>query len=140
MVGMWRRMMGLGLVMIGAFALAACGDSDGDDAATESSAASTVPDTTEGSQDDGVTVVAADLRFSAATFRAAPGAVEVTYRNEGQAAHTLVIEGVTGFKLDVPEHGDVDKATVDLEPGNYTIFCDVPGHRDAGMQAVLAVG
>ena len=136
---MWRRAMGLGLVMIVAFALVGCGDSDSDDAATESSAASTAPETTESSQEGGVTVVATDLRFSAATFRAAPGAVEVTYRNEGQAVHTLVIEGVAGFKLDVPEHGDVDKATVDLEPGNYTIFCDVPGHRDAGMQAVLAV-
>jgi plastocyanin len=139
MVEMWRRTMVLALVMIVALALVACGDSDSDDAASESSAASTVPEATESPQDEGLIVVATDLRFSAATFRAAPGPVEVTYRNEGQAMHTLVIEGVADFKLDVPKHGDVDKATVDLEPGTYTIFCDIPGHRDAGMQAKLAV-
>ena len=135
---MWRRTMVVASVMIVALALAACGDSDSDDAA-EPSATSAAPETTEGPQDEGITVVAEDLRFSAATFRVAPGPVEITYRNDGQAVHTLVIEGVDGFRLNVPEHGDVDMASVDLAPGNYTIFCDVPGHREAGMQATLAV-
>ena len=136
---MWRRTM-LALVMIVALALVACGDSDSDDAASGSSPVSTAPKTTtESPQDEGITVIATDFRLSAATFRAGPGPVEVTYRNDGQVMHTLVIEGVAGFKLDVPKRGDVDTATVDLEPGNYTIFCDIPGHRDAGMQAKLAV-
>lgn len=136
---MWRRTMVLALVMIVALALVACGDSDSDDAATASSAPGTGPEMSASPEDEGITVVATDLRFSGATFRATAGPVEVTYRNDGQVEHTLVIEEVDGFKLDVPKHGDVDKATVDLEPGSYTIFCDVPGHRDAGMQATLAV-
>jgi uncharacterized cupredoxin-like copper-binding protein len=50
-----------------------------------------------------------------------------------------VIEGVDGFKLDVPTNGDVDEGSVDLQSGEYTIYCDVPGHRNAGMEATLEV-
>jgi uncharacterized cupredoxin-like copper-binding protein len=54
--------------------------------------------------------------------------------------HTLAIEGVKGFKLEVPRPGDIDTGSVRLEPGSYTLFCDVPGHRQAGMEAPLTVG
>jgi len=39
---------------------------------------------------------------------------------------------VAGFKLDVPKAGGVDTATVKLEAGTYTLYCDIPGHRQAG--------
>jgi plastocyanin len=86
-----------------------------------------------------MTVVAEDIRFSESTFRAEAGSVAVTFRNDGSIEHTLVIEGVAGFKLDVPANGDVDEGTVDLQAGDYTLYCDVPGHRDSGMEATLEV-
>ena len=104
-----------------------------------------VPVSTPRSADTGagngaLTVTARDISVAPATFRAEPGPIHITYRNEGAIQHTLVIEGVDGFRLDVAAKGSVDHGTVDLAPGTYTMYCDVPGHRQAGMQATLSVG
>ena len=75
-----------------------------------------------------------------AKFKATPGAVHVTYLNQGNLEHSLRIEKIDGFRLDVPTKGSKDQATVDLPAGTYTIYCDIPGHRQAGMHAQLVVG
>ena len=117
------------LVALGAMlGLSACGSTE--PAATESG---------PGESSNAVTVVAEDGSLSASTYSAEPGTVDVTYRNDGNLEHTLVIEGVDGFRLDVPAPGDVDEGSVELQPGNYVIFCDVIGHREAGMEATLEV-
>ena len=121
-----------GLVALGAvvgLGLAACGDDDSPNGAASS------PSSSESS----VTVVAEDISLDESTYRAEAGSVAITYRNDGSIEHTLVIDGVDGFKLDVPANGDVDEGSVDLQSGEYTIYCDVPGHRDAGMEATLEV-
>lgn len=122
----------IGLLTLGAvvgLGLAACGDDDAPSGAADAPSSSGA----------GVTVVAADISLDESTYRADAGSVAITYRNEGSIEHTLVIEGVDGFKLDVPASGDVDEGSVDLQAGDYTIYCDVPGHRDAGMEATLEV-
>ena len=91
------------------------------------------------SGDSGLTVIAKDISLFPATFRAGAGDVHVTYRNEGSIQHTLLIDGVDGFKLDVAAKGDVDDGSVTLAPGSYTLYCDVAGHREAGMEASLTI-
>lgn len=122
----------IGLLALGAVAGLAVGACGADDSANGPAPASR-------SSADGVTVIAEDISLSESTYRAEAGSVEIAYRNDGSIEHTLVIEGVDGFKLDVPANGDVDEGSVDLQAGDYTIYCDVPGHRDAGMEATLEV-
>lgn len=87
-----------------------------------------------------VEVTAVDIAFPIPEYTAQAGTVRFVYRNDGQIRHTLVIEGVPAFDtLEVNRNGDTDEGTVELEPGTYTIFCDVPGHRSAGMEAKLLV-
>ena len=86
-------------------------------------------------------VTAFDLGFKPKEFGPiAPGKVTVQEVNDGATAHTFVIEGATGGKkLSVPAHGAKDMSSYDLKAGSYTFFCDIPGHRQAGMQGTLTV-
>jgi plastocyanin len=113
--------------------LVACGD-DSSDASD---------DTRNGAD---LTVEAHDIEFDRDAYRITAGPVAIEYVQEGALPHTLVIEApdggdVDGFGLEVGEGGDVDadSGTVDLPAGDYVIYCDVPGHRDAGMEADLQV-
>ena len=115
----------LGLTAL-ATALVGCGDSDDGDAGPTPTG-------------DGPTLVVGaldQLRFDDDSYEVEAGDVNVVYRNEGSIAHTLLIEGIDGFKLSV---GDEDSGTVTLEPGSYLMYCDVAGHQSAGMEADLTV-
>lgn len=118
------------LLAAGALVLSACG---GDD--------DTAPDAAGGNEASGgaLTVIAEDISFPSPTYQAGSGTIDVVYENEGSIEHTLVIEDVEDFKLTVSSNGDVDEGTVELDAGTYTIYCDVVGHRAAGMEATLEV-
>ena len=109
----------LGTILVG------CGGSD--DAASGCTADSTV------------TVHASDdLKFDKESYDATNGCVQIDYVNDGSTAHTLVIKGDSEFdKLSI---GSKDSGTADLDPGTYTIYCDISGHEAAGMEATLTVG
>jgi len=53
--------------------------------------------------------------------------------------HTLLIEGVANLKLRVDGEGDRAGTKVRLKPGRYTFYCDIPGHREAGMEGTIRV-
>lgn len=64
----------------------------------------------------------------------------IMLHNEGVLEHDITIEGFEeqgGIHLLAKEDG---MATFSLpEPGEYTVYCTVPGHRDAGMESTLTV-
>ncbi len=65
-------------------------------------------------------------------------AVSVT--NDGTTVHDLAVEGQD---LKTPELNPGEQADLDLsglQPGAYTIYCQIPGHRESGMESALTVG
>lgn len=68
-----------------------------------------------------------------------PGEIVIEYVNADTQAHTFVIEGVAGFKLEVGSKGDKAKGKAEIEPGEHVYFCDIPGHRQGGMEGTLTV-
>jgi manganese oxidase len=67
------------------------------------------------------------------------GDLTITLSNTGSMAHNLVFEnGPRSRDLNAGE--TVTMEVGQLEPGTYVIFCDIPGHQAAGMEARLVVG
>lgn len=136
----------LAVVVLAVFGLAACGDDDddgGDDTTTEV----TTQETTAGggggggetldvsSPEDGST------QFDPSSLQASAGEVTITYDNPSSVPHNFYVEDESGEVV-----GETDlitqssaSTTVDLQPGTYTYFCDVPGHRESGMEGTLTV-
>ncbi len=77
------------------------------------------------------------LKFDATLYTLdKAGITDVTYV-DGGGSHTLLFAGIDGFELAVP--GGPKQGKIDLAAGNYTIYCSVPGHRAAGMEAKVIV-
>ena len=68
----------------------------------------------------------------------APGELTITLSNSGTMVHNLVFENGPR-SVDVNAGETVTLEAGQLEPGAYTIFCDIAGHRAAGMEARLVV-
>lgn len=64
---------------------------------------------------------------------------EITVALTAQSvAHDFVIEEGDEVVTEAAA-GQTSVGTVELEPGTYTFFCAVPGHRSAGMEGTLEV-
>ena len=61
------------------------------------------------------------------------GEVTIEHDNDGATTHTFVIDE-HDFKL-----VDDDATDIELAAGDYVFYCDVPGHREAGMEGTLTV-
>lgn len=134
-----------------ALALSACsGDdaTDPGDATTEAATDAPAPTgadeasgATESAQAGSLTFVGTDqLAWEETSKTATPGTIEVTIECGDTVNHALAIEGVQGGgDLAACDPGGSGSTTVELEAGEYTYFCTVPGHREAGMEGTLTV-
>lgn len=88
-----------------------------------------------------VTVTGTDeLTFDPETLSAPAGEQTVELTSEAGAGHTFVIEGVNADEPVVEAAaGETATGAVTLEPGSYTFYCSIPGHRAAGMEGTLDV-
>ena len=90
---------------------------------------------------DGVVRVIADdtQKFDQERYTASPGVVEIEYILDGFQAHNLLIEGYEEDLVLEVENGETATGSISLEPGRYILYCDIAGHREAGMEAQLLV-
>src|SRR4051812_26699236 len=110
-------------------ALGACG---GDDKGSTSSSGS-------GAE---LQVIGQDIKYEKKDYQLGTGLKTIELKNQGSLAHTLLVEQdgkkVEGFKLSTAPKKTAS-GKVNLPPGTYTIYCDITGHRAAGMESTLTV-
>lgn len=85
------------------------------------------------------TWVAVDIAYEEAPEEVAAGTVDVELDNQGNIEHNVVIEELDDQLILDAAAGESDSGSVELEPGTYTYYCDVAGHRAAGMEGTLTV-
>jgi uncharacterized cupredoxin-like copper-binding protein len=82
-----------------------------------------------------------DLSFDKAELEAKAGRVRITMENPAQLPHDVSLEGPGGVDEqgeEVPQ-GGASEVEADVQPGEYTFYCSVDGHRDGGMEGTLTV-
>jgi plastocyanin len=128
-----RRALPIVLVLLTlAVVLTACGggNGDGDDEGEPAAGGTTL----ELGADPG-----GAFAFDKDTLEAPAGTITIHLTNPASIPHNVGVEGNGVEEVsDNVTDGDVS-LTVELEPGEYTFFCDVPGHREGGMEGTLTV-
>jgi len=140
------------LAAVAALALAACGGSS-------SSSSSSAPATNTSSGGGGgggggggtasaggsSVKISADpsgqLAYQEKSVTATAGKVTVDFTNQAPLAHNVTIADSSGKVLGATKTvtGSTSSASVNLKPGNYTFYCSVDSHEQAGMKGTLTV-
>jgi plastocyanin len=81
------------------------------------------------------------LEYEEKEVTAKAGDDTVDFTNQSPVPHDVTIEGKSGEMVAQTETFAEGSAstTAELEPGTYTFYCSVPGHREAGMEGTLVV-
>jgi uncharacterized cupredoxin-like copper-binding protein len=66
------------------------------------------------------------------------GTITFNVKNEGQLPHDLAVKGMEAKTKLIPAGGSAE-LTVTLKPGDYELWCTVPGHEAAGMKLEITV-
>lgn len=124
-----RSLLALPLLALPLVATSACGGGG-------TTAETTIPSTV-----DLVVKAVPTIRWDADSYTAPAGEVEVFLANDDSVKHVLVVlqdDKVVGdLELVVDKKGDTASGTITLDPGQYYIYCTVPGH--GSMNSLLTV-
>lgn len=142
-------------IAIASLGLVACGGSDdttsgGADTqaeeTTEAGEASGGGEAEGGTADSGAVVdfetpEGSELAYTTDSASAEAGEVTINFTNVQAIPHDVAIEDEGGETIAQTEviSEDSDSAKAKLEPGTYTFYCTIPGHREAGMEGTLTV-
>jgi plastocyanin len=129
----------LSLLALAAFGVAACGDDDDEDTTEAATTETTV-------EEDGASVsLTADpdgaLAYEESTLSAPAGAVTIEFDNPASIGHDVVVEDADANEITRTDVITQDAATAvgEFEAGDYTYYCSVDGHREAGMEGTLTI-
>jgi plastocyanin len=96
-------------------------------------------ETAVSTQNNTVTYTTKAMRFGQTELRIKTGQeVTLQLENYDTYAHSFDIDEL-GLHVEMPANNQVTTQLMVPEPGTYTIYCGVPGHREAGMIATLIV-
>lgn len=118
-----NRLLGVGLLVL--LAVTACTGTNG----------------SGGSGAIDITVQSLDtFKFSPATLTADAGqTLNVTLNNTGVLEHNFVIDEFNVSLGPVPAGQTASGSFTPNAAGSYIYYCNVPGHREAGMEGTLTV-
>lgn len=121
-----RAVVTVGAVLMG---LSACGGG------------TSTPDYTIPTDADLVVTAVPTIRWDQSEYTAPAGEVDVFLANEDSVKHVMVIlkddQVVGDLELVVAKKGDTARGTITLEPGQYRVYCTIPGHSN--MNSALTV-
>jgi plastocyanin len=94
--------------------------------------------------ENGVLEIPADpggsLAYEFADAEAPAGQLTIRSPNESSVPHDISLEGGgVDERGEVVQDGGVSEIEVDVQTGEYTFYCSVEGHRQAGMEGTLTV-
>jgi len=141
-----RKLAALAVIATAALGIAACGGDDDTSTAAETTAAADTDATGASGANGGASIaIEADpdgaLQFTETDIDAKAGNDTIAFSNPSSTGHDVVIEDESGNEVastDVITDSDAS-TSADLQPGTYTFFCSVPGHREGGMEGTLTV-
>jgi mono/diheme cytochrome c family protein len=80
------------------------------------------------------------LYYVFADATAPAGQLRIESPNDSSVDHDISLEGNgVDERGPVVKNGGVSDIEVDLDAGEYTFYCSVPGHREGGMEGTLTV-
>ena len=139
-----KRILLLAIAIVAlAVGVTACGGDDDSSADPAPPAAPAEEPAAGGGDSSEIPLAAAEdggLVYDTTELSAGPGDITIAFANPSGTPHNVAIEGegVETVLGEVVTNADAP-ITVSLEPGTYTFFCSVPGHRQAGMEGTLTV-
>jgi plastocyanin len=80
------------------------------------------------------------LSYNTKQLSARAGSVRITLTNASTLEHNVTVaEGSRVLGASPTFAGGTRTVTLTLNPGTYTFYCSVPGHRQGGMEGTLSV-
>jgi plastocyanin len=87
-----------------------------------------------------ISIGAGNFYFRPDRIDAAPGITEIELVGQG-GLHDFVFDDgkYPGYFLEVAGSSETDSLKIDLKPGKFVFYCNLPGHRQQGMEGTLTV-